>query len=162
MVQALKLSKAHGIAVRHDERWNDDRQALLAESLHFANFAQHAAALRNEQVQAVMGIDIGRDHAIHGTRERSIQAVGEHGFKHRPFKEPVPFPSARSDFRVALPALRSRRLRAVLWAATTCGSDTPLDACAATAIGGALTLMSGNCAICAGNAKPSGASAGTE
>src|SRR5207249_5826629 len=74
LIQALELIERKRIAVRHHEPVKENGQTLLAEGFYFANFAQHAAPLRNEKMQAVVGIDVRSDHAIDGTGKSAVQA----------------------------------------------------------------------------------------
>ena len=74
-----------------------DGKSELPERIRAFNLAEYAASLRNQQLLPVVRIDIDRRHAVYGTRERSIEAIGQDGLDACAFQEPVPF--ARGCFR---------------------------------------------------------------
>ena len=54
LVEAVKLVKIHGVAVRHNQPVEDHRQPALAETLHFAGFPQSKGSFGDQDVLAVM------------------------------------------------------------------------------------------------------------
>src|SRR5205823_1213961 len=87
--------------IRHDQAMEKDRQALLPESFDSANLAKDPATLRDEKVLSVVRVHIRCDHAVDGARKGPVQAVGEHGFDHGAFEEPVLFFARRWEFHAA-------------------------------------------------------------
>src|SRR5439155_12433963 len=97
------------VTVRHDQAMEKYRQALLPESFDSANLAQDPAPLGNEKVLSVVGIHIRCDHAVDGSGKLPVQTVGQHGFDHGAFEEPVLFFVSGGEFHAtflcaALPA----------------------------------------------------------
>src|SRR6266849_781718 len=77
LVEAVKLVEIHGVTVRHNQPVEDHRQPALAETLHFAVFAQSKGSFGNQDVLAVMGISRVRDHDLDRPREIAIKAIDQ-------------------------------------------------------------------------------------
>src|SRR5207249_2170209 len=59
------------------------------------------APLRDEKVLSFVGVHIRCDYAVDGAGKGPVQAVGEHGFDHGAFEEPVLFFARGWQFRAA-------------------------------------------------------------
>ena len=95
LVEALELVEADGIAVRHDEPMEDNGEASLPEGFHLLRFAKNLRSCRNQQVLAVVRVDVVCEQALDGTGELPVEPVDENGFENGSFKENVGLPCRR-------------------------------------------------------------------
>ena len=65
------------------------KNLLFSEGFDATHVAQHPTALRDEDVLAIVRVDIGGDHAIHRTGKRAVQAISEDSLDHCAFKEAI-------------------------------------------------------------------------
>src|SRR6185437_13990714 len=73
----------------------EDGQTCLAEGVHLLGFAQQLRSCRNEQVLAVVGINVCREQALDGAGEAPVEAVDENSFEDGSFKQYVGFSCRR-------------------------------------------------------------------
>ena len=59
LVEPLELIEADGIPVRHEHAMEDDGQTGLAEGVHLLRFTEQLRTCRNQQVLAVVRINVG-------------------------------------------------------------------------------------------------------
>src|SRR5437899_2481326 len=89
LVQALEFVEIDGVAVRHDQPVESNRQSFLPKGFHFSYLTQHPASLWDKKMPAIARINIRCHHAIDRTRERAVQTIGQYRFNNAAFKEPV-------------------------------------------------------------------------
>ena len=89
LVEAFELVQAQRVAVGHDDAVEENGKPFLAEAVHLLDFPEHTGTLRDEEVLAVVGVDIGGHHAVDRAGEVGGQAVGENGLQERALEEPV-------------------------------------------------------------------------
>jgi hypothetical protein len=89
LVQAVKLVKIHGVTVRHNQPMEYHRQPALAETLHFAGFAQSKGSFGNQDMLAVMRIDRVCHHDLYRPGEIAIKAIDQRGLKLSSLKQNV-------------------------------------------------------------------------
>ena len=75
----------------------DDGETRLAEGVHLPGFAEKFRARGNQQVLAVVGIDVGGKQALDGAGKAPVETVDEHGFENGSFKQYVGFSCRRID-----------------------------------------------------------------
>ena len=59
LIEPLELIEADGIAIGHEQAMEHDGQTCLAEGVHLLGFTEQFGACGNQQVLAVVRIDIG-------------------------------------------------------------------------------------------------------
>ena len=94
-----------------------DGEPCLAESVDFAGFAYDLAARRNEEVLAVVGVNVVREQAGDWAGKTAVKPVDEKRFKNCAFKQNVflAFVSGGNG-RLLSPSIRCRfgRFRLIL------------------------------------------------
>ena len=74
-----------------------NREAALTEILHLAGFPEKFRARGNQKTLPVLGIDVVGQETLNGSRQLSVEAVDEHGFKYGSFKQDVSLPYRRGQ-----------------------------------------------------------------
>ena len=95
------MVEAGRISVRHDQAVKCHGQARLAEGLDFSGFAKNFGSRRNQEVLAVVGIDVVGEQAFDRPGELSVEPVEENGFQYGSFKQHIgfsPLPPRRNAF----------------------------------------------------------------
>ena len=80
LVESLELIEADGIAVGHQDAMEDDRETRLAEGVDFLGFTKQLRACGNEQMLAVVRVNVRREQALDGAGKAPIEAIDQNGF----------------------------------------------------------------------------------
>ena len=67
LIQPLELIECYGESIGHDEPMKEDGEALLAKRLHLFRFAQNLCSGWNQNVLAIVRVNIICHEAIYGT-----------------------------------------------------------------------------------------------
>ena len=95
LIEPLKMIKAHGVAVWHEQPVKRNGEPPLPETLHLPRFTEKFRSCRNQQTLAVMRIDIVCKKTFNGTGELPVETVEENGFEDGSFKQDVGFARRR-------------------------------------------------------------------
>ena len=75
LVESLKPIEAGRVAVRHDQAMKENGEPSLAEALDLAGLAKNLGARRNQNMLAVVGVDIASEKAFDRSGELPVEAV---------------------------------------------------------------------------------------
>ncbi len=81
LIHPFELVEADGIPVWHDEPVKRDSKLRLTERVHPLCFSENLRAGRNQEVLAVVRVDVVGDEAFDGAGKLAIESIQEHGFK---------------------------------------------------------------------------------
>src|SRR5581483_6116708 len=89
LIEVFELVEIHRESIGHDEPVKGDCKPRLTKAIHLRSLAQNFASGGDQNVLTVVGINVIRDQALDWPGETSIQAIHEHGFEDRAFKQNV-------------------------------------------------------------------------
>ena len=95
LVEPFESVETDGITVGHERAVEHDSQTRLAKRVHLPGFAKKFRARRNQQVLAVVGVNVGGKQALDGSGKAAVETVDEHGFENGSFKQYVGFSCRR-------------------------------------------------------------------
>src|ERR1700723_2799732 len=95
LIESGEPVETGGVTVRHNHAVENDCETGLTGVLDLARFTEEFCSGGQEEMLAVVGIDIGREKAFDRSCKLSFETVDENRFKNGPFKHNVSFPRRR-------------------------------------------------------------------